>query len=93
MKTDAANVVALLADDEALAADVLVGLADARPISCVRVTLCPRRRYGSTLDLILLRLAAEARDVDDAGDLLELPLEDPILRGLQFRRVSRCRRR
>src|SRR5439155_3503995 len=32
----------------------------------------------------LLGLTAEADDVDDAGHLLELALEDPILRGLEI---------
>src|SRR5262249_18705874 len=38
---------------------------------------------GGDADLELLRLTAEADDVDDAGDLFELALEDPVLRRLE----------
>ena len=34
-------------------------------------------------DVVLLGLAAVARDVDDALNLLELTLEDPVFGGLQ----------
>ncbi len=34
-------------------------------------------------DMELTRLTAEADDVDDTGHLLELALEDPVLRGLE----------
>ena len=46
----------------------------------------PAQAIGVDLHVVLLRLAAETDDVDDAFDLLELPLEDPVLRGLQVAR-------
>src|SRR5262249_16937289 len=39
---------------------------------------------GVDADVKLLRLAAEGDDVDDTRDLFELPLEDPILDGLEI---------
>jgi hypothetical protein len=39
---------------------------------------------GVDLDVVLLGLAAVARDVDDALHLLELALEDPVLGGLEI---------
>ena len=47
---------------------------------------CPRKRARVDLDVVLLGLAAEADDVDDASDLFELTLEDPVLGGLQVAR-------
>ena len=43
----------------------------------------PLELIGVDLDVILLGVAAEADDVDDAGHLAELLLEDPVLRRLQ----------
>ena len=63
-------------------------------MSCVQRDALPAQAVGVDLDVVLLRLAAEARDVDDAGHLLELPLEDPVLGGLQvLERVALARRR
>ena len=81
-KADAADVVGLLADGEALAADVLVGVLDGGRDLAERDALAAQP-VGVDLDVVLLGLAAEARDVDDALDLLELALEDPVLGRLQ----------
>ncbi len=43
----------------------------------------PAKPEGVDLHVVLLGLAAVARDVDDALHLLELALEDPVLGGLQ----------
>ena len=43
----------------------------------------PAQPVGVDLHVVLLGLAAVARDVDDARHLLELPLQDPVLGGLQ----------
>ena len=54
----------------------------------------PAQAVGVDLDVVLLRLAAVARDVDDALHLLELALEDPVLGRLQvLERVALARRR
>ena len=42
---------------------------------------------GSIADLVLARDAAEAGDIDDAGDGLELLFELPILEGLELHAV------
>ena len=82
-EADAADVVRLLADDEALAADVGVGVADRLDDLGERDALAAQP-VGVDLHVVLLRLAAVARDVDDAVDLLELALEEPVLRRLQI---------
>ena len=49
----------------------------------------PAEAKGVDLHVVLLRLAAVAGDVHNTLDLLELPLENPVLRGLEvFERVS-----
>jgi hypothetical protein len=79
---DRAHGVRLLADDEPLPADVRVrGLH--RVLELSEVDPLAGQPIGVHADVVLLRLAAEADDVDDAADLLELALEDPVLRGLQ----------
>ena len=81
-EADAADVVRLLADEEALPADVLVRVRDRRLELRERDPL-PAQAIGVDAHVVLLRLAAVARDVDDAVDLLELALEDPVLGRLQ----------
>ena len=81
-EADAAHVERLLAEREPLAADVLVGVGERRDQLRQRQVL-PLELIGVDLDVILLRVAAEADDVDDAGHLTELLLEDPVLRRLQ----------
>ncbi len=53
-------------------------------VSWLSDTPCAAQAERVDLDVVLLRLAAVARDVDDALHLLELALEDPVLRGLQI---------
>ena len=64
-ETDRADRVGLLADDEALPADVRVrGLH--RLFELVQGDALPAQAIGIDADMVLLRLAAEAHDVDDA---------------------------
>ena len=92
-EADAAHVVALLAHEEAIAADVLVRVLDRAGHLTERHAVAAQA-VGVDLDVVLLRLAAVARDVDDALDLLELSLEDPVLRGLEvLEACTPCRRR
>ena len=81
-EADAADVVGLLADDEASAADVLVGVGDRRGDLREGDALAPQPERVD-LHVVLLGLAAVARDVDDAVDLSPLPLQDPVLDRLQ----------
>ena len=53
-------------------------------MSCCSVSAVALEAIGVDLDVVLLGLAAEADDVDDARHLPELPLEDPVLRRLQI---------
>ena len=77
-EADPTHVVRLLAERQPLAARVLIGvlqgcreLAQREPVAAQPV--------GVDVHLELLGLAAEARDVDHAGRLPELALEDPVL--------------
>ncbi len=80
---DAAHRVRLLADLDALSADVLVaGLQRADHLRQRRTLTA--QAVGVDVDVVLLGLSAEACDVDDARHLLELPLEDPVLDRLQL---------
>ncbi len=81
-EADAAHVVALLPHEEALPADVLVRVGD-RGLELVEGHHVTAQAIGVDLDVVFLRLAAVAGDVDDALHLLELALEDPVLRRLQ----------
>ena len=82
-ETDAADVVRLLAHEEAVAADVLVGVLDAgRELTERHAVTAQAERID--FDMVLLGLAAVARDVDDPLNLLELTLQNPILGGLQI---------
>ncbi len=82
-EADAADVVALLAHEQPIAADVLVRVLDRRDDLAERHVLGAEPE-GVDLHVVLLGLAAVARDVDDALHLLELALEHPVLRGLQI---------
>jgi hypothetical protein len=82
-ETDAADVVALLAHEEAVAADVLVRVLD-RGGELPQRDAVPAEAIRVDFDVVLLRLAAVAGDVDDALDRLELALEDPVLGRLQI---------
>ena len=87
-KTDAADGVGLLTHDQPLAADVRVGGLDAGDERRELGALAAQAE-GVDLHVVLLGLAAEADDVDDALHLLELAFEDPVLRGLEIaRRVA-----
>ena len=70
--------------DEALAADVLVGVADRASMSCVqRHAVARAGGRGRRSTWYCLVSPPKLDDVDDAGHLLELPLEDPVLGRLQ----------
>jgi hypothetical protein len=83
----AAHVVALLADGEALSADVLVGVGDGLEQRVERhvVGLEPER---VDVHVVLLGGAAEAHHVDDAVHLLELALQHPVLGGVEIHGVE-----
>ncbi len=85
-EADAADGVRLLAHHQALPADVRVRSLNGRD---ERAELDPLTAKAEGVDrhVVLLRLAAEAHDVDDAAHLLELPLEDPVLGRLQIARA------
>ena len=88
-EAEAADVERLLAQRESLSAHVLVGVRECRRELRQRrsVALEPVR---IDVDVKLAGLAAESHHVDDAGDLPELPLQDPVLRRLQLgERVAR----
>ncbi len=82
-EADAADGVRLLADVEALAADVLIGRLDGRDERLERLPLAAEA-IRIDADVELFALAAEADDVDDPFDLLELPLEHPVFGRLQL---------
>ena len=81
-EADAADGVGLLADVHPLPADVLVGVLDGADQLRERHVLAAQP-VGVDPHVVLLRFAAEGDDVDDAGNLLELAFEDPVLRRLQ----------
>ena len=78
----AANGVRLLAHDQPLPADVHVRALDAVR-QLVELHAVSPQAEGVDVHVVLLGLAAEADDVDDARHLLELALEDPVLGGLE----------
>ncbi len=82
-EADAADVERLLAHAEPLAAHVGVGVLHAGDELLERHPVAAEA-VGIDGDLVLLGLAAVAGDVDHARDLLELALEDPVLRRLEL---------
>ena len=87
-QTDAAHRERLFAECEPLAANVLVGVGDGGVDLRQRDAECAKP-VGVYLDVVLLSQTAEAHHVDDARNLLELPLQNPVLGRLQvLQRVS-----
>jgi hypothetical protein len=81
-QAEPAHRIGLLAERQALAADVLVGIGDG--LRYLRQgQLLAAQPVGVHLHLVLLGLAAEAGDVDHPGHRLEFALEDPVLRRLE----------
>ena len=86
-QADAAHVEGLFADVQDVGPDVLVRRRERREQRRERQTVAAQP-VRVDVHLVLLDEAAEAGDVDDAVDLLELPLQDPVLRGLALERAS-----
>ncbi len=77
------QVESLLAEGEHVATHVEVGVGDGAG-DLGQGDALALHAVGVDLDLILLGQSAEARDVDDARDLLEALLEGPVLGGLDL---------
>ena len=88
-QTDAADVDALAADGEIVAAGIRVAVGDGVDYLS-HGDAVGEQLVGIDLGLILACGAAESGDVDDAGNLFDFTKEQPVLRGLEFvQRVSR----
>ena len=90
-EADAADVERLLAERQPLAADVLVGVRESRR-QLVERHVVPAQPVGVDLDVVLLRVAAEPDDVDDARRLTELTFQRPVFGGLESLSASIRRR-
>ena len=86
-QANTADVVALCADFEIVGADIGIACCDGthhlgdgyvESDQLVRVEV----------DMKFFGVAAEAHDIDDTGHLLELPLEDPVLRDFQVHQAA-----
>ncbi len=84
-QADGPDVVGLAAEAEEVAADVGVGTVDA-VFHLLQGDVVLTHLLGVEQDLVLLDGASVAGDVDDAGDLLEGPVQDPVLHGLELSR-------
>jgi len=91
-ETHAANRVRLLAEREALPADVLIRASDgARDLVERHAVFAEAKRID--IHVVLARLAAERHDIGDARDLRELSPHHPLLRGLELAEALRMRGR
>src|SRR5258707_9580915 len=82
-ETDAGNGEGLLAERQTLPADVLIRIGD-RGVELRQRDAERAQAVGIDLDVVFLRQAAEADDVSHTRYLLELPLQNPVLRGLEL---------
>ena len=82
-QADAADVDALAADGEVVAAGVGIAVGDGVD-DLGHGDAVGEELAGIDFSLILARGSAEGGDVDDAGDLFDLANEQPVLRGLEL---------